>query len=135
MALHKINAVLEALRAAYNSGDHSSYIDWFSNPVLVIEDSGHYSVSDPVILARLFESGTHCYEYLDLPTVEFYLYHFQRVSNKIVIATIIWEFLNSQKKSETSLEVVYILQEKDEEWKIISLSANVEIPHTTQRRY
>lgn len=121
MALQKITELLEKLRAAYNSGDHSSFVKYFSNPLTVIEDQGNYAVTDTIIMKRLFDTWMHCQEYLDLSTVEIRIKNLQMVSDNVAMISVVWEFLNVNKASEVNLDVSYLVQKKLTDWIIVTI--------------
>ena len=120
MVIRELINVLDSMSKAYNSEDYD-FFKWYSVPLLVIEDSGNSYVDDPVILERVFGGVAYCKKYLDLPSIDFHLQHLWMESDTIALTKIVWEFFNPHKKIELILEIGYVLQKKDNAWKIISM--------------
>jgi hypothetical protein len=112
--------VLEAIRDGYNSEDFD-FAQWHSIPLMVIEDSSCTVVEDRDVFDRIFETVIMCNKYLDLPTVEFRLQHFLRISETVVTTKVVWEFFNAQKKIEVVLEIGHIVQKKDNDWMVVAV--------------
>jgi hypothetical protein len=118
--IKEIVGLLETMRDEYNSGGFD-FTRSHTLPLMVIEDSNCTMVEDQDVFDRIFEVVIMCNKYLDLPTTEFRLQHFLRISETVVTTKVIWEFSSVQKKVEVVLEVGYIMQKKDKGWMVVAI--------------
>lgn len=120
MAAKEVLEVLDEMRNAYNSGNFD-FSKWHPLPLLIIEDSGHQTIGDSVLLERVFETLVNCSRYLDLSHTDYSLQSLQVMSDKVAVTKVRWDFSNNQKKTELILEIGHIMQKQDNGWKITAL--------------
>ncbi len=120
MVVREIMDTLRAMCVAYSQQEWD-YVKWVSLPLLVVENSDTYPVSELAAVSKLFEGIRQCHEDLNLPTIDFNLQHLHVISDKIVAIKITWGFFNVRKKTEVSLEAGHIFQKKEDGWKIIAI--------------
>lgn len=120
MIVKEVLALFDSMSDGYNSGNFEFGL-WHDFPMIFVEDSGFSAVSDPIIFARLFETVVNCSKYLDLPVISSQAHNFLLISETVVMTKVVWSFADVSARVGTMLDAGYIIQKKDNIWKIVSV--------------
>jgi hypothetical protein len=120
MIIKEILALFDSMSEGYNS-DNLEFTLWHDIPMIVVEDSGFSTVPDPEIFARLFETVVNCNKYLELPIISWQVHNFLLISDSVFVAKVLWSFADEGARVGVTLDVGYIIQKKDNIWKIMSV--------------
>lgn len=104
----------------YTSFNVKALVDLYDYPCLVIEEGNSVIIPDSESAMITFESILNVYKQVKLVKIDFEILQYNLLSPNILSLSIEWIFYNSVSSHDARFKMSYILQQKQQNWKIIT---------------
>jgi hypothetical protein len=117
MVVDGVESVLEEIRYTYNAGEFD-YTKTHTIQLCLVDEAGVEIVVDFEAFIGGFDPIVNCSKRFGLSRVEFYVLRFAVVSDSLIVVVVKWDFFNHKGEVGLVREVGYVVQKRDDAWKI-----------------